>query len=526
MADNPYINRVDVVRGNTTDTLINISDTTAIASDVAQGKYFYLASGQKVAGTSTGGGGTEAGTVTQDPDGYLVLDDDAPSHVTVEALSVTANGTYTAPTGTAYSPVTVNVSGGGGGDMSDPIRFFDYDGTLVASYSAVPDSLPSVPTHDKLTNGAWNYTLAQVTTQFNAMGTCDVGANYDTVSGATEIDIELQEERLHPYLSLAVNGTVSIDWGDGTTPDTSTGTSLTTRKSDIHHEYAAAGKYTIKITKTSGTGYSLFCTATYILLNNNVGTGNANRVYSSCVKSVRVGVGCTIGNYAFYNCCLLESVSIPSSVTSVGNYAFGYTYSIVSVSLPSGITSIGNNQFYYSFIKYVSLPITITNIGDNAFYACYSLESVSIPSSVTSMGNQVLYNCYSIETVTIPTGVTSLGYGSYYGCYSLKSINLPSGLTTISAGKGTITAGFCQNCYSLLSIAIPSGVTQITANDFNNCYGMAEYHFLATTPPTLANTNAFTNIQSDCKIYVPAASLSSYQAAANWSTYASYMVGE
>ncbi len=34
------------------------------------------------------------------------------SSVTVEALSVTQNGTYTAPTGTAYSPVTVNVSGG------------------------------------------------------------------------------------------------------------------------------------------------------------------------------------------------------------------------------------------------------------------------------------------------------------------------------------------------------------------------------------------------------------------------------
>lgn len=31
---------------------------------------------------------------------------------TVEALSVTQNGTYTAPSGTAYSPVTVNVSGG------------------------------------------------------------------------------------------------------------------------------------------------------------------------------------------------------------------------------------------------------------------------------------------------------------------------------------------------------------------------------------------------------------------------------
>ena len=37
-----------------------------------------------------------------------------PTEIEVEPLSVTQNGTYTAPTGKAYSPVTVNVSGGGG----------------------------------------------------------------------------------------------------------------------------------------------------------------------------------------------------------------------------------------------------------------------------------------------------------------------------------------------------------------------------------------------------------------------------
>ena len=34
------------------------------------------------------------------------------SNVEIESLSVTENGTYTAPTGKAYSPVTVNVVGG------------------------------------------------------------------------------------------------------------------------------------------------------------------------------------------------------------------------------------------------------------------------------------------------------------------------------------------------------------------------------------------------------------------------------
>lgn len=496
MANNPYVNKV--VNGETGTAIIDISDTTATASDVAQGKYFHLATGERVAGTSSGGG-TEAGTVTQDGGGYLVLDDEAGSSVTVEALSVTQNGTYTAPTGKAYSPVTVNVSGGGGGggDMSDPIRFFDYDGTLVASYSAVPQSLPSVPTHTGLTNGTWNYTLQEVTTQFNAMGTCDVGANYDTVSGATEIDIELQEGRLHPYLSLAVNGTVSIDWGDNSTPDTSTGTSLTSRKSDIHHEYASAGSYTIKITKTSGTGYSLYCTTTYTLLNKNSSTGNVNRVYSNCVQSVRVGADCTIGNNAFYYCYSLASVSIPSGATSIGTSAFSGCYSLVSVTIPSGVTSIGTS----------------------AFSDCYSLASVSITSTVTSIDISAFSSCYSLASVSIPSSITSIGTSAFSSCRSLASVSIPSGVTSI-------TSSAFNSCYSLASLTIPSGVTSIAASAFSGCYGMSEYHFEPITPPTLANTNAFTNIQSDCIIYVPAASLDTYKTANNWSTYASYMVGE
>ena len=64
------------------------TDTSAdaVAADIASGKTAY-AGGVKLVGTNPGG-------------------------ATVEPLSVTVNGTYTAPTGTAYSPVTVNVSAG------------------------------------------------------------------------------------------------------------------------------------------------------------------------------------------------------------------------------------------------------------------------------------------------------------------------------------------------------------------------------------------------------------------------------
>lgn len=495
------------------------SDADATAADITLDKTAYV-NGVKLVGTNQGGGG-----------------------VTVEALSVTQNGTYTAPTGKAYSPVTVSVSGGGGGNMSDPIRFFDYDGTLVASYSAVPASLPSVPTHDKLTNGTWNYTLAQVTTQFNAMGTCDVGANYDTVSGATEIDIELQEGRLHPYLSLAVKGTVEIDWGDNSTPDTSTGTSLTTRKSDIHHEYAAAGKYTIKITKTSGTGYALYCTTTYKLLNNNSSTSNVNTVYANCVKSVRVGVGCTIGQYAFYTCYSLESVSLPSSATSFGSQAFGIAYSLQSVTIPSGATSIVASMFANAYsLQSVSMPSGVTSLGNSAFASCYSLRSISIPSTVTSLGTSTFDGCRSLENMRIPSGVTSLPGALFTGCSSMETVTILGNVTTIGNqvfnGIVTLTSvsipstvtsignSVFNNCYPLTMLTIPASVSTIGNSVFTGCYGMKEYHFLRTESVPTLGTGVFAALQSDCIIYVPSSKLNDYKTAENWSAYASYMVGE
>ena len=94
---------------------------------------------------------------------------------------------------------------------------------------------------------------------------------------------------------------------------------------------------------------------------------------------------------------------------------------------------------------------------------------------------------------------------------NLKSIDF--------TGQTYIPERICQGC-GLTSVTFPDTVTRIGNYAFYGNTQLTEVISLATTPPTMQN-NALQGNNALQSIYVPDASVSTYQGTSGWSTYAS-----
>lgn len=96
------------------------------------------------------------------------------------------------------------------------VSFYDYDGTLLHSYTIkeanMLTALPPTLAHEGLVFDGWNWSLEDINKLTRPM---DIGAMYHTKDRDTHIYIHLEEGHQDITFSICVKGNILLDWGDG-----------------------------------------------------------------------------------------------------------------------------------------------------------------------------------------------------------------------------------------------------------------------------------------------------------------------
>lgn len=499
MANNTYVNKVQLADGT---SLIDISDTTATASDVANSKYIYMADGSKVQGSITSRFSsdlTASGATVTAPSGYYG------SNATKTIASGT-EGTPTATKGTVSShsiSVTPSVTNSAG-----YISGGAHTGTAV-SVSA-----------SELVSG--NLAISQNGTDIDV-------TNYETVSvsvsgGGSAIQVEIIDFSISSANSITITGlkgeptsyvvdmATDIAFGtpskiamivyDGTTIHAQTVTNTNNAQatyvnSGITHSYSNG---TLTITSTGAqfvTGSGKYLTYTY--------DGSSSDIHTT---DVQVGSGATSitftgldGEPLYWSCIFKGNFGQSSGYQRVmGVYfdsedLYGYSmdtqgdfkegswsisYSSGSLTITSTSTSDGgyfHQPGYYQLTYAISPYETVSKtyraststqnatITPSTGYDAIGKVNISIPA--VSQTNLTAGNIKSGTTVTISNGQSNLW--SVTGTYSGGG----------SANIGTKTATGSSSYTSSLQFTSLSGTpkaffvrltTQISRSSSNRYY--------------------------------------------------------
>lgn len=202
----------------------------------------------------------------------------------------------------------------------------------------------------------------------------------------------------------------------------------------------------------------------------------------------------SLGNSCFKLCNKLTSVKLPDNITSLGDETFMTCSKLSSINIPNTLTSLGEFCLAFCNITKLTLPNSITNLGNNCFQSCENLETITLPQNITNLPAYCFHDCKKLSGITLHEGITSLGESCFEGCSSLTSIKLPKSINKIT---GSIFNGCFENC---------SNLSEVTCQ-WDNLDGID------------VGSDAFNNIFSEAKLYIPKGTTAMYKAKEPWSNF-------
>ena len=217
-----------------------------------------------------------------------------------------------------------------------------------------------------------------------------------------------------------------------------------------------------------------------------------------------------IGDKAFYDCRGLTSVTIPQSVTSIGDRAFDECIHLKTLSfgensfgenIETNIKTIGNYAFFHcNDLESVTIPQSVTSIGREAFRFCNKMESLAINGAIESMGIGAFAGCISLKTLSLGENIKMIGNSAFDSCTNidLTNVTIPEKVTTI--GPGTFSY-----CTHLEYIMLPAGLTtfkdKLIGCPAGNPNGAIYYkNYKAAADALLADNDDNSNIDDNHKL--------------------------
>lgn len=137
-------------------------------------------------------------------------------------------------------------------------------------------------------------------------------------------------------------------------------------------------------------------------------------------------------------------VTIPEEVKHIAS-AFEMNEQLVGVECGEGVLTIGKSAFMLcTALRYATLGSRIVLIDAGAFDSCESLATVNIPDSVEIIGDYAFNYCSNLSYLKIGSSVRTIGNYAFRNCMRVKVLELPATVESVGV------YGFAD-CFSLSS---------------------------------------------------------------------------